>query len=171
MLFRSGLNGGQPYRWSPTTGYQPLGTLPETGIPGVTACNHDGSMACVSGLGSEYLWILGRGYVSLTQWCSEHGFALSADWGYALRGMSDDGLSFTGFAIRTVDGVWSPFVIDLHGGQSACPADLNGDLTVNGADLGMLLGAWGTSSYDLNGDAVVNGADLGILLGQWGNCH
>lgn len=51
-------------------------------------------------------------------------------------------------------------------------ADLDFNTVVNGADLGLILGAWGTtpssaSIIDLNGDAVVNGADLGLLLGQW----
>ncbi|MFM7798836.1 MAG: hypothetical protein ACKPBA_07610 [Planctomycetota bacterium] len=55
----------------------------------------------------------------------------------------------------------------------ACPADLNNDGVVNGADLGLLLGAWGPCSgcaADLNADGVVNGADLGLLLGAWGPC-
>lgn len=51
-----------------------------------------------------------------------------------------------------------------------CPADLDGSQTVNGADLGALLGSWGTALHDLNGDGTVNGADLGILLGAWGPC-
>lgn len=53
-----------------------------------------------------------------------------------------------------------------------CPADLNADGQVNGADLGALLGAWGTNNHaaDLNADHTVNGADLGILLGAWGAC-
>ncbi len=51
-----------------------------------------------------------------------------------------------------------------------CPADLNGDHLVNGADLGTLLGDWGGSNRDLNGDSLVNGADLGVLLGAWGAC-
>jgi hypothetical protein len=47
--------------------------------------------------------------------------------------------------------------------------DLNGDGVVNGADLGLLLGAWGSAGPgDLNGDGTVNGADLGLLLGAWG---
>ena len=48
--------------------------------------------------------------------------------------------------------------------------DLNGDDAVDGADLGLLLGAWGTGAIraDLNGDGVVDGADLGLLLGVWG---
>ena len=54
-------------------------------------------------------------------------------------------------------------------GAPACaPADLNCDGVVNGADLGLLLSAWGTSGPgDLNGDGVVDGADLGLLLASW----
>lgn len=57
----------------------------------------------------------------------------------------------------------------------ACPADLNGDHVVDGADLGILLGAWGPCSgspcaADLNADGAVDGADLGSLLGAWGAC-
>ena len=54
--------------------------------------------------------------------------------------------------------------------------DLNVDGVVNGADLGLLLGAWGVCpgapgcTGDLNNDGVVNGADLGLLLGAWGIC-
>ncbi len=53
-----------------------------------------------------------------------------------------------------------------------CPADLNNDGTVNGADLGLLLAAWNTSedAADLNNDGTVNGADLGLLLSDWGPC-
>ena len=40
---------------------------------------------------------------------------------------------------------------------------------VDGADLAIMLGNWGTAGTgDINGDGVVNGADLGILLGAWG---
>ena len=47
--------------------------------------------------------------------------------------------------------------------------DFNGDGLVNGADLGIMLGAWGTDDpeVDLNGDGIVDGADLGIELGLW----
>lgn len=54
----------------------------------------------------------------------------------------------------------------------ACPADFDGDGEVDGADLGALLGAWGSSDpkYNLSGSGEVGGADLGILLGDWGPC-
>ncbi len=53
-----------------------------------------------------------------------------------------------------------------------CPADLNGDNAVNGADLGLLLSDWNAakSAADLNDDGMVNGADLGLLLSAWGGC-
>ncbi|MFO0962503.1 MAG: hypothetical protein U0625_06300 [Phycisphaerales bacterium] len=52
-------------------------------------------------------------------------------------------------------------------------ADLNHDGVVDGADLGLLLGAWGPCAGspcagDLDGDGAVGGADLGLMLGSWG---
>lgn len=51
----------------------------------------------------------------------------------------------------------------------ASPFDLSADGVIDGADLGLLLGAWGTAdaAADLNGDGTVDGADLGLLLGNW----
>ncbi|MCA9286012.1 MAG: hypothetical protein KDA22_12385 [Phycisphaerales bacterium] len=52
-----------------------------------------------------------------------------------------------------------------------CAADLDGDGQVNGSDLGIMLGAWGTPGPgDLNDDGTVDGSDLGLLLGAWGDC-
>lgn len=52
---------------------------------------------------------------------------------------------------------------------AAIAGDLNGDGVVNGADLGALLAAWGSSdpAADLDGDGIVGGADLGLLLAGW----
>ena len=51
-------------------------------------------------------------------------------------------------------------------------ADLSGDGTVDGIDLGMVLSGWGACgvacSADLNDDGIVNGIDLGVVLGNWG---
>jgi hypothetical protein len=53
--------------------------------------------------------------------------------------------------------------------STATPGDLNGDGSVNGQDLAILLSAWGgTGPADINGDGSVNGQDLAILLSNWG---
>jgi subtilisin family serine protease len=53
----------------------------------------------------------------------------------------------------------------------SCPLDFNGDRNVDGGDLGILLGSWGTSENDINGDGTTDGMDLGIFLGSWGSCQ
>lgn len=61
------------------------------------------------------------------------------------------------------------------GMQSMCPADLNGDTVIDGADLGQLLALWGLCPpggcpADLTHDGMVDGADIGVLLAAWGAC-
>ncbi|MBC03169.1 MAG: hypothetical protein CMJ34_07680 [Phycisphaerae bacterium] len=53
-----------------------------------------------------------------------------------------------------------------------CPGDLNCDGLVDGADLGLMITAWGTNdpSADLTGNGLVDGGDLGLLIGAWGPC-
>ncbi|MBM4107098.1 MAG: hypothetical protein FJ257_12615 [Phycisphaerae bacterium] len=73
------------------------------------------------------------------------------------------------------DLIWNRFFSQIKQGAGdclRCPTDFNGDGATDGADLGMLLGAWGASheSIDLDGDGVVAGADLGLLLAAWGPC-
>jgi len=57
---------------------------------------------------------------------------------------------------------------------SCCLGDLNSDRTVDGADLGEFLFAWGPAvpqhPADLDGDGQVDGEDLGLLLANWGPC-
>ena len=50
----------------------------------------------------------------------------------------------------------------------AVPGDLDGNSRIDGADLGIMLSAWGTSgSADIDADGSVGGSDLGILLANW----
>lgn len=79
-----------------------------------------------------------------------------------------------GFQLELVSNTGSPD--DQHGldnvvlcaiGGELAPADLNADCVVNGADLGILLAAWGTPAADLDGDGTTDGADLGVLLSGW----
>jgi len=61
----------------------------------------------------------------------------------------------------------------------SCAGDLNGDGSIDGSDLGLLLGAWSIpedggaaqGAADLDANGSVDGADLGLLLGGWGPCR
>ena len=56
----------------------------------------------------------------------------------------------------------------------ACPADINQNGSVDGADLSVLLQSWGPCSNcaaDVNQSGAVDGADLTILLQSWGGCQ
>ncbi|MCB9839071.1 MAG: hypothetical protein H6813_07005 [Phycisphaeraceae bacterium] len=69
----------------------------------------------------------------------------------------------TGFSgLSSIDNVMFGVVV-----VPSCPGDLNNDGVIDTADLGILLGDFGTTSAlsDLNNDGVVDTADLGILLG------
>jgi formylglycine-generating enzyme required for sulfatase activity len=55
-----------------------------------------------------------------------------------------------------------------------CIGDLTSDGVVNGLDLGILLGEWGTTGgatgADIDGSGLVGGGDLGLMLSAWGAC-
>jgi len=52
-----------------------------------------------------------------------------------------------------------------------CVADLDGNGTVDGGDLGALLAAWGgTGAGDLDTNGIIDGGDLGVMLASWGAC-
>jgi hypothetical protein len=78
-------------------------------------------------------------------------------------------------AILRPNGLWN----DIPGSlarfaliEIPCTGDLDSDGLVGGADLAVLLGAWGGASIvaDMNVDGIVDGADLAMLLGAWGPC-
>ena len=54
-----------------------------------------------------------------------------------------------------------------------CPADLDGNGSVDSADLAQVLGSWGVCAgcpADLDGSGSVDSADLAQILGAWGAC-
>ncbi len=71
------------------------------------------------------------------------------------------------------EGNWE-FYNGLFGGLGAVPADLDGSGEVDGADLSLLLAAWGSCGApcdaDLDGSGSVDGADLAAMLAAWGTC-
>ena len=52
--------------------------------------------------------------------------------------------------------------------STPCPGDFNGDGIRDGADLGLLVAAWGTAAADLDDDGVTDGSDLGLLMANFG---
>jgi hypothetical protein len=73
------------------------------------------------------------------------------------------------------DAICADLALDLCVACGACPGACDGDLDgnglVDGADLGLLLGAWSEPGCsDLDEDGTTDGADLGLLLGGWGTC-
>ena len=89
---------------------------------------------------------------------------------------ADGTVRFMVYAERVADETFHDYaavtVTSLASG--GCTGDLNGDGSVDGADLGVTLSQWGSScgscSADLNDDGAVDGADLGVLLSAWGAC-
>ncbi len=55
--------------------------------------------------------------------------------------------------------------------SNPCPADFDGNSTVDAADLAALLNGWGSSgATDLDGNGVTDAADLAAVLNAWGAC-
>lgn len=53
-----------------------------------------------------------------------------------------------------------------------CPGDLNGDLNVGLADLGVMFGCWQQACGDITGDNNTDLSDLGLLFSNWNlNCN
>jgi len=71
--------------------------------------------------------------------------------------------------------VSGPFLLEGSAIVCGCFADITGDGSVNGGDLGVLLSSWGialpSGIGDVNHNGIVNAADLAVLLSSWGSCH
>lgn len=170
-------SGGRAFRWTQAMGIQNLGVLPGATVSEGLAVSGDGltvvGLCTATGAAgwTPFLWhpALGmRGFRS-------HALALGVDlggWSSIDRAsaVSETGRYAVGWGIR--DGADHAFLIDFGPfGPAHCPGDLDGDRAIGGADLGILLGHWGTGgnpAADLDSDGIVTGADLGLLLGRWG---
>lgn len=103
-----------------------------------------------------------------------------------LAGALVAGLLFDSFGIRTgiagisptLDSTPVEIFVALYERTPLRPctaADFNGDGEINGADLGIIIAAWGpcgssTCPADITGDGTVDGSDLGLFLNYWGPC-
>ncbi|MDZ4832090.1 MAG: hypothetical protein SGJ09_18090 [Phycisphaerae bacterium] len=137
-----------------------------------------GSLAIVGGLkhksggfvdaGRAWGWQRGSGGAWTTSWTIDAATPTASE-NFA-NVVATDGVTIVIGAYRADTGATDSGRADLFS-LPDCPADLNGDGTVDGADLSILLGAWGSASFgDVDCSGGVDGSDLSVLLGSWGSC-
>ena len=141
---------------------------PATGATMTSIAYNDDNCACSSGCGTTGILAYSSA-LNLTNTGLPLTQELIAGQAYKLVMGSYSATSGSISGSLVIDGPAQP--------PASCLGDLNLDGVVTGADLGLLLGAWGACPGgtpgclgDLNVDGVVNGADLGLLLGAWGPC-
>jgi len=75
-------------------------------------------------------------------------------------------------AVRTRDGAGTASTLSVEFTAASNPADLDGDGSIGGGDLALLLSAWGACkgcAADLDGNGDVGASDLAIVLSAWGS--
>lgn len=119
--------------------------------------------------GTAIIWREDVGTVRFDEYLDSLGIEYPAGFVFAYASaISSDGAWITGWGYSGSLANTQTWVVNIT--ASTCPADLDGNGIVDGADLGELLSAWGTSEADLDGDGTTDGADLGSLLAEWGAC-
>ena len=90
---------------------------------------------------------------------------------YSTMGLADSQPFTIAFGYETSAEEAAEALASLEPGAD-CPGDIDGNGTVDGADFGQLLAAFGSDNplADLSEDGVVNGADIGLILSFWGPC-
>ena len=79
---------------------------------------------------------------------------------------------FCNYEDGPINGPWTDLGGNAFNPDECNAADINGDGSVNGADLALVLAFWGQPclgcAADVNQDGEVNGADLALILARWG---
>ena len=119
------------------------------------------------GAAGSYIWASTTGLVADVQsWVD----APAANFGWVIVGNEAALETAKRFESReSGDPLRHPTVTITYSPPTAPRGDLNGDSRVDGADIGVLLAAWGQSGgpADLDGDGRVGGADLTVVLTNW----
>ena len=135
-------------------------------VPGGVYSPAASATRSVNGVGT-YTWASTPALVADVQgWVNDR----ASNFGWALVGDEVTLNSAKKFEAReSGTPAYRPALIVNYVPAAAIPGDVNGDGKVNGADIGVLLSAWGATSgaSDINRDGIVNGADLGVLLSNW----
>ncbi|MFM8818672.1 MAG: hypothetical protein ACKOHI_12520 [Phycisphaerales bacterium] len=160
---------GCGWRWSDDSEWGFLNWDPQSGEPNDGGCcwpsNEDvGEFRSGNGRWNDYL--AHAVLPSLVEWSADCNADGIVDYGQILQGHVPDTNSN-----GVPDGCECATSPTL---PACCTGNLNNDSVVDGSDLGIFLGAWGSCSAacppDFNRDGVVDGGDLGILLNSWGSC-
>ena len=115
-------------------------------------------------------WNGGAGY---TNFLNRNELETSAG-GYGVDNISSFGEDFYGEIYIIDQSGGEVFKIIPAEGETDCTpplvGDVNGDCTVDGSDLALVLGFWGSSdgNADVDGSGTVGGEDLTLVLGSWG---
>lgn len=170
-----GLSGGNAWQWRSSTNQVTL--LPQlSGFGGQAALANDVTLDGTTVVGTTGGIPIGRSAIiwkngvaqNLKAYIESQGGSIApyTSLGTAMA-ITPDGRTIVGWGAGA--GQPAGWIVRF---PAPCPADLNGDGVVNGADLGIMLGAWGTAggAADVDGSGTVDGADLGTLLGNWGDC-
>ena len=102
---------------------------------------------------------------AIIEWSADCNNDGIVDYGQILDGSLED-----------LDANGVPDCCDAGVSCVSCAADLDGNGEVNGIDLAIILGKWGTNggkdypNADIDGDGTIGGADLAQILGAWGAC-
>ena len=147
---------------------------PEARWLAVGAVSNDPDDPNLSGSGNGYIWVGKAAADTATDWCAWNVNAIAiCPSGMVVESVHD--MNDAGIAIATVSSTRDGNPV-LRLAFLTPVADINGDLKVDGGDLGVLLGDWGPVQsfeerrlHDLNQDGNINGADLGLFLGGWGD--
>lgn len=169
----SNSNGGAnlPFVWSPKRGFVAIPLPSETSEAAAVAVNSAGrTVGTASGVTSIPFLFDGTTTFRLADLLPpDSGWDLTMNSFASATGISEGGVIVGTGSYR---GSVRAFAMIP---PATCAGDLNNDAMIDGADLGILLTAWGAVvpgvSQDLNGDGVVDGIDLGLLLGAWGPCE
>lgn len=135
-------------------------------VPGGVFAQASSAVKPVAGAGS-YTWSTTTSLVADVQaWVNSP----AQNYGWVMVGNEATLESAKRFESReSGDVTRHPTITVTYSPPTAPPGDLNGDSRVDGADIGVLLSAWGQAGgpADLNGDGIVGGADLTVVLTNW----
>ncbi len=133
--------------------------------PGYATLYVDGRLAMTDAIDSEATWIVPG---------EEFYLAGGNNGNMYGTGVFDELMIFDQYLTSAQVAALYGISEENHGGTVVTmPGDLNGDGSVNSADLDMVRGNWGNAVTpntmgDANGDGFVNSADLDIVRSNWG---